>query len=134
MNYEEKYNEALEIARKELKECVHKDCDDTTMRTAITIIHNIFPELAESEDERMKKGIIRNLQFLMDRSEGFVKDDLQERITWLEKQGVNKEYVFRPMAGTMIENAVEQALKQGDVVLAFNGFCLSILISSGASL
>ena len=38
----------------------------------------------------------------------------------------NKEYVFRPVAGTEIENAVEQALKQGDVVLEFNGFYTSV--------
>ena len=36
-----------------------------------------------------------------------------ERRNWLEKQGEN-EYVFRPIAGTMIENAVEQALEQGE--------------------
>ena len=40
----------------------------------------------------------------------------------LEKQDTNKEYLFRPLAGTTIETAVEQALEQGDVVLAFNGF------------
>lgn len=44
------------------------------------------PEDEENKDERIRKGIIRNLQYLMDRSEGFVKEDLQERIAWLEKQ------------------------------------------------
>ena len=43
-------------------------------------------ELKESEDERIRKGIIRNLEYLMDRAEGFVKDELKERIAWLEKQ------------------------------------------------
>lgn len=48
--------------------------------------------------------------------------EIAEIVTWLEEQCANKEYVFRPIAGTMIETAIEQALKQGDVVLAFNGF------------
>ena len=46
-----------------------------------------FPELAGSEDEKIRKGIIRNLEYLADRAEGFVKDELKERIAWLEKQG-----------------------------------------------
>lgn len=86
MNYEEKYKQALERARKELKECVHKDCDDTTRRTAITIIHNIFPELAESEDERIRKAILQFFESQDDNTTySFVpKKDI---LTWLEKQG-----------------------------------------------
>lgn len=93
-----------------------------TNRCTIGFMNEIFPEFKDSDDERIRKGIIRNLQYLMDKSDGFVKEDLQEKIDWLERQDANKEYVFRPVAGTMIEKAVEQALGQGDVVLAFNGF------------
>lgn len=78
MNYEEKYEQALKRAR---------DYYLTGKGEPVDFIKMIFPELQESEDERIRKGIIRNLQYLMDRSEGFVKEDLQERITWLEKQG-----------------------------------------------
>lgn len=46
----------------------------------------IFPELKENGDERMRKGIIRNLEYLANRAEGFVKDDLKEKIAWLKKQ------------------------------------------------
>jgi hypothetical protein len=53
-------------------------------------VQDFFPELKESEDERIRKGIIRNLEYLMDRAEGFVKDELKERIAWLEKQGEHK--------------------------------------------
>lgn len=87
MNYEEKYKQALERARIGLHDCNLLDCDDMTRKVAITTIYHLFPELIEDEDERIRKGIIRNLQYLMDRSEGFVKEDLQERIAWLEKQG-----------------------------------------------
>ena len=48
----------------------------------------------EMEDERIRKGIIRNLKYLMDRSEGFVKEDLQERIAWLEKQSETSSSAF----------------------------------------
>lgn len=87
MNYEERYKRALKRARIGLHDCNLLNCDDMTKRAAITTIYHLFPELAEDEDERIRKGIIRNLQYLMDRSEGFVKEDLQERIAWLEKQG-----------------------------------------------
>jgi len=44
----------------------------------------------KGEGERIRKGIIRNLEYLMDKSEGFVKDELSERIAWLERQGEQK--------------------------------------------
>ena len=94
-NYEERYKKALERARIGLHDCNLLDCDDMTRRAAITTIYHLFPELAEDKDERIRKGIIRNLQYLMDRSEGFVKEDLQERITWLEKQESVGEIVER---------------------------------------
>jgi len=63
-------------------------CDEMYYR----VIDDIVPELKESEDEKMRKGIIRNLEYLMDRAEGFVKDELRERIAWLEKQGTQPRY------------------------------------------
>lgn len=87
MNYEQKYKDALERARKELQEFKNKDCDDTTRRTAINVIYNLFPELKESDE------LIRN--FLID----FIKvcrwtdkEDQgwplrEECIAWLKKQG-----------------------------------------------
>ena len=58
------------------------------------VLESLFPELTESEDERIRKGIIRNLEYLIDKAEGFVKDELKERIAWLEKQYADpiKEY------------------------------------------
>ena len=87
MTQEEKakrYDEALNTANDCLK-------DGTITSTAISYIETIFPELKESEDEKIRKGIIRNLEYLMDRAEGFVKDELKERIAWLEKQGEQKQ-------------------------------------------
>ena len=80
-----RYDEALEELRG-LLECVREEKREILEED----ITSIFPELQENEDERIRKGIIRNLQYLMDMSEGFVKEDLQERIAWLEKQGEQK--------------------------------------------
>ena len=93
---------------------------DNATTSSIEIGEYVFPEL-KSEDEKIRKELIthfKNTRCVT--KEGAEK--ILKWITWLEKQDSNKEYVFRPVAGTMIENAVKQALKQGDVVLAFNGF------------
>lgn len=77
MNYEELLEKARETYESE----------DTPHVVKAWLLANIIGPADENEDERIRKGIIRNLQFLMDRSEGFVKEDLQERIAWLEEQG-----------------------------------------------
>ena len=85
MDYEKKYKEALEKAEKLYgKYCINN------------VLEDLFPELKESEDERLRKGIIRNLQYLMDMSEGFVKEDLQEKIVWLEKQREQAKFEPKP--------------------------------------
>lgn len=88
MDYEKLYKEALENAREIIK---NKDASSVWKNW----LYNNFPELAESEDDRIRKGIIRNLMYLMDRAEGFVKDELNERIVWLEKQESVEEIVER---------------------------------------
>lgn len=76
------YDNALERARK-----LQENSNGMILKKWLW---NIFPALKESEDERIRKGIIRNLEYLADRAEGFVKDELKERIAWLEKQGKQK--------------------------------------------
>lgn len=75
MNYEQKYKEALERAKKLYGQ-----------GTITESLGYVFPELAESEDERIRRGIVRNLEYLKSTSDGFVAEELQERIDWLEKQ------------------------------------------------
>ena len=70
------YDEALKV--------LHK-YDGANIMFTQDLKEEMFPELKESEDEKIRKGIIRNLEYLMDRAEGFVKDELKERIAWLEK-------------------------------------------------
>lgn len=76
MNYEEKYNQALEIAKH------YHDRDN------IHFLEHIFPELRESEDERIRKEIIKLVHFFYCSSsvyEHHVSED--DMIAWLEKQG-----------------------------------------------
>ena len=61
MKQEEKaraYDEALERARK-----LQETCDSTTI---VGWMEYIFPELAESEDEKIRKWIIENIQETLD--------------------------------------------------------------------
>ena len=80
----DRYEEALAKARKLYDDCVQADNPIQAQRYA-----DIFPELKESEDERIRKWLI-----------GFMKDEIHElttegvkrakkAIAWLEKQKVN---------------------------------------------
>lgn len=79
MDYEKKYKEALERAK--------RWADGTLMppdNSAKTISGTIFPELTESEDERVAKEI---KQFILDNiGEISIDDKEYSWITWLERQ------------------------------------------------
>jgi len=72
MDYEKRYNDALRRAKKLYEQ-----------GTITESLGWVFPELKESEDEKMRKSIIYAL-----RNGGFYsKDKTDEAIAWLEKQG-----------------------------------------------
>lgn len=75
------YNEALEIARK-----YHKDCKGNTW--VVECMENMFPELKESEDERMwkliKKYVHCNISDMALNADHITREQLE---SWLEKQG-----------------------------------------------
>lgn len=74
MNYKQKYKEALARA----KEMCALPTDKATMEY-------IFPELAESEDERIRKGLIKAFGTIGKKDwGGLVVGDI---LDWLEKQG-----------------------------------------------
>ena len=78
IDYEKKYKEALEQAKKELMACGNMDCD------AARLIFRLFPQLRESEDDRIRKficGIIDNLE-----PKDFVGVKKMDVLRWLEKQ------------------------------------------------
>ena len=87
MDYEKKYKEALERA---------KDFKNGIVQFALdpgeSIVHYIFPELRESEDERIRKELIEFIKWSVDRH--FMREDFHqakrpsEWIAYLEKQKV----------------------------------------------
>lgn len=77
MNYEKAYKDALERAKG-----IYKD-------TWNSYILNIFPELAESEDERIRKKLINRINGLWENDAAMWPSTLEEKnkyIAWLEKQ------------------------------------------------
>ena len=98
MDYEKAYKEALERAKESLK-------DGTISSNTISYIEEIFPELKESEDERIRKWIIGVLStYEHDR------DLRNAAIAWLEKQGEKKP-----------ADKVEPKFYEGEWVVSPNG-------------
>lgn len=103
-DYKQKYEQALESAKRCYKDLSNLDGVVATMSK--DFFEEVFPELKESDDERIKKNL---REFLLDApSQNIVSHhlDLNETLTWLEKQGEVKEYAFKslPRLLDMIES------------------------------
>ena len=91
-DYKTLYEQRLERAKEEIKKC-----GDNKER--IRMIENIFPELKESEDERIRKSLIRSFtnqhSINFPTVDGFTREQI---LTWLEKQGKIKhsDYPYVP--------------------------------------
>lgn len=85
MNYKEKYENALEG----IQEILSSGQDSIKMSRLKLRLQGIFPELAESEDEKIRKGIIRCVKGSMPDN-----DFRKKYLDWLEKQG-EKECVLK---------------------------------------
>ena len=93
MDYEKAYNEALERA-KNLYAGVHKGCKE--------VIDNIFPELCESEDERIRQKLVALVQWGSTfHSSGISGQDATEMQKWLEKQKEQKPMEWKPQAESL---------------------------------
>jgi hypothetical protein len=83
MDYEKRYNEALERARALWREAIEKEYVEDYLKDYETI----FPELRESEDERIRKAIVHLLEVASDayliEATGFKKEQF---LSYLEKQ------------------------------------------------
>ena len=80
MNYEEKYKDALDNFKK--IKASNKD-----NKELVDFIEYKYPELKESEDERIRKDIIAYMRYERKSTE----EEIENRfIPWLEKQGVQK--------------------------------------------
>lgn len=87
MNYEKKYKEALEKARQFSERPLQEDSS--------SIVEYIFPELKESEDEKIRKALIRfhKSTINIDGVNG------EKIVAWLEKQGgSSKEWTISDAA------------------------------------
>ena len=76
MDYEKKYKEALERAKQFSEKPYLEDSKG--------IVEYIFPELAESEDERIRKSLI---DMLKNDEKCYLKE-----IAWLERQGEHAKF------------------------------------------
>ena len=135
MDFKQKYNEAFERAKK-LKET----CDSTAV---IGWCEYIFPELKESEDEKIRKEIIKLVKFFYGSSLAYKHTISRDKmLAWLEKQGEmniqnNNPLKIEPdkfyfcikdyFAGGCCRS------KKGDVVLAKNGMNMMGLSPEQAS-
>lgn len=87
MDYVKKYNEALELA-KEKKEIASRNGADITVK----FLEEIFPELAESEDERMLRTIIRGFEnWKGNGNMTFNNTNVDDILAYLEKQKEQEE-------------------------------------------
>jgi len=98
MNYEQKYNEALEWARSIYPHTCGSEKED---------LEHFFPELSESEDERIRKEIISFVLEVLSRQ----KDNYEDRkfdswLAWLEKQKEQKPAEWSEEDGKNLEETL----------------------------
>ena len=88
MNYEQKYTEALE----KIRDGLHPLPDGTKI-SGVTraFLEEVFPELKESEDEKIRKAVIEMIHdtpsIECEENYNVCKNDI---LAWLEKQGEKK--------------------------------------------
>lgn len=88
MDYKKKYEEALKKAKSIYIDATKEHCTHTDW------LENIFPELAKSDDEKIREGLLALLKELVELG-GVAQDtwslkECQQYISWLEKQGEQK--------------------------------------------
>lgn len=84
MDYEQKYKEALERAR--------ESHDKSNGFIKKEWIETIFPKLKESEDEKIREEIIKNIRQDIEIECTLSEDEGNRWIAWLEKQGEKSDY------------------------------------------
>lgn len=104
MDYEKAYKEALEL----MKGCIPDGNGFVNIRPC-----DIFPELKESEDERIRQRIIHALH-----GDVLEMSEIKEAIAWLEKQGEQKE-------ATCVAETIDRLSETGTITFEefLNEFC-----------
>lgn len=92
MNYEQKYKEALERAKN-----LRKDAIDMGENIRAKQCEIIFPELKESDDEKIRRGLIngfneclKSSQYPISAQKYWHNIKIEDIFSWLEKQGEQK--------------------------------------------
>ena len=89
--YEKKYNEALERFKSFKEKYYTKDTNlgdvifDKTGEMQKDF-EEVFPELRESEDERIRKAVVSLVYEMKGTYQSFAKVELDKMVAWLEKQ------------------------------------------------
>ncbi len=82
MDYEKKYKDALEMARDYYKANLKLDKADENL-----VLEDIFPELKESDGERIRKCLIGYFMYLKSIDKNVLSDITNDNILdWLEKR------------------------------------------------
>lgn len=98
--YEQKYKQALV----KLKEHFTPTSDGTIAGISRELIENIFPELKESKDDRIRKTLIRYHQSTLN-IDGVKGEEI---LAWLEKQTIPDNLVGTDMDGGVVGEKGEQ--------------------------
>lgn len=103
INYKEKYEEVLGNAS-----IVHKFGNEEIKR----LIENLFPELVESEDEKIRKAIIEGLRAMKSNFHTISSVKIDDAINWLKKQGKQEEpQVYETEDGEIITYSESEGYK-----------------------
>ena len=106
----QRYDEALEKARQ-----IHDA--DRVSGIELTTCEEIFPELTESEDERIRSAMLRgfNSMYANQAVPTFAGEPIRDIIAWLEKQGeITKEWSEMKMNNIQTELQEMVDLKHGE--------------------
>jgi len=109
MDYEKKYKEALERAKEIKGKILQSHLSTESCKAISEYIDTIIPELRESDDERIRKAIIYNLNNL----NVIYNATKEECLAWLEKQ---KECHSDDVLNRTYQNGFEDGFKAGKEV------------------
>lgn len=105
MNYKEKYEQAIE----NIKKIKAANKDDKEL---VDFIEYKYPELKESEDEKIRKALMQHIKDKVSVISGWREEEL---IAWLEKQG---EYAWneedKKLINLTLQNLTELKNRYGE--------------------
>lgn len=118
MDYEKKYNEALERMKSWVKG-EHPECFTEAQKAA----EFIFPELKENKDEKIRKALLKMMHDTPNvECETIYNIHKEECIAWLEKQGGQKPFDYENANIQQKDFAPKIEQKSDDKIKPFDEF------------